>query len=520
MCPMWDILYPPIGMAYLASYLEKKDISVDALDINIEIYNKSDENIKALWKFENYNLWTREDLFREIKNILQNDIDRYVNEIIKKNYKIVSFSLYGSNILFSIELASALKKANPNLYIIFGGPSCSFFTDHHNLPMRFMHSSLTGRNLLEPGLVDAFVAGEGEETFLNLVESFFTKKVGSVPGSLQYANSGYSKFSQRTLIGDLNTIPYPAWEKLPLNSYLNNRILPILFSRGCVNNCSFCNDWKIWMGKYRYRSALNIFEEIKTNLNRFKVNNFICNDLMFNGNLKTLDELTGYIIDSKLDINWTAQGAIKKDITVDFLKKLRKSGFTSVTYGVESLSENVLDKMRKRYTFADIKNNLIKTKKAGINTYINLVIGFPNEREEDFDVTKRRLRSIRRYLSGVSSLNPCYITAEADLEKFPQDFSLYLPDKEYDSQWVSREYANDYNVRKRRVRDIYNFAKKIGLNVLFVGIYDGDGSIKSSSRRPSNIFKFAMLCILFNITLFYTFYFWLVEKTRNKHFFK
>ena len=307
---------------------------------------------------------------------------------------------------------------------------------------------------------------------MNLANSYFSDNIKPIPGAIIYLNGKYTPPSYHPLIRDLDKLPFPSWEKFPLKLYTHEDTLPILLSRGCVNKCTFCNDWKIWQGKYRNRSASNILEEIKTMQKRFNTRIFQCNDLMFNGNLKMLNELADSIINNECNIQWNAQGTIRKEMNLPLLKKLRKSGVNWITYGVESLSENVLEKMGKRYTFKDIQEVLKNTKKAGISTSINFIVGFPGETEEDFNTTKRNLRLIKEYVDEISSLNPCYVNADIELEKSPEKFSIRLPKENWCYYWESVGDENTYEVRKKRAKELFSLASNLGIKVRFTGIYD------------------------------------------------
>ena len=178
--------------------------------------------------------------------------------------------------------ARRLKRKKPDLFIVFGGPTCSFLHEHPDMPVRCMVSSKTQKSFVEPGLVDAFVMQEGEEALFNLASWRLSGSIATFPGTILYSNGKYasSLSAPCSLIKDLDQIPYPAWEKFPLGLYSSRNILPILFSRGCINKCVFCNDWKIWQRKYRSRSALNIFKEMKTITEKYNVSNFQCNDFV------------------------------------------------------------------------------------------------------------------------------------------------------------------------------------------------------------------------------------------------
>jgi len=470
--PMWDISLPPLGIAYLSSYLEKNGVPADILDINIETYNKSDSRRKNLWNMENYNLWSWENLFEEVKKSFEEEMDYYVEEILRREYKVIGFSLYGANVLFSIELAARLKRNNPDLFVIFGGPSCAFLHKHPDMPVRGMVSFMTQKSLLEPGVVDAFIVGEGEDILYNLVNSYFLGKVELSSGVILYSNGKYNISQIHPLIDNLDKIPFPAWKKFPLNLYPSRQILPILFSRGCINRCAFCNDWIIWRGRYRCRSALNIFKEMEEMAKTFGIFSFQSNDLLFNGNLKILDELADYLISADLNIHWSTQGLIRKEMSPDFFEKMKKSGLDWVTYGVESLSEEVLKKMNKKYSFEDIKEVLKNTKEAGIGVSVNFIVGFPNETEKEFNITKERLILIRPHIDNISSLNPCIVVSEIDLERFPEDFSITFSREPSFYYWESLGGKNTYEVRKKRALELSEFAGKLGIPTQFMGISD------------------------------------------------
>jgi anaerobic magnesium-protoporphyrin IX monomethyl ester cyclase len=520
MCPMWDISIPPLGIAYLASYLEHHGFPVDILDINIEAYHNSPQPVRSLWKFENYNLWAKEDLFATTAKHFEKDIEFYLQEILKKDYKVIGFSLYGANILFSVELARRLKKQRPGLRIIFGGPSCSFLHDNLQMPIRLMVSTITGEPLFAHGLIDAFVVGEGEEVLLGLIRYFLKAGPAPLSGVVLSLANGYSEYAPHPLIKDLDGLSYPAWEKFPLHLYPSNDTLPLLLSRGCINRCAFCNDWKIWKAHYRCRSADNIFKEIKKIVETWQIRVFRCSDLMFNGDLYMLEELAEYLIESGLGIIWAVQGTVRKDMDARFLRVLKKSGLKVITYGIESLSENVLYKMHKRYSFRDIQDVLKNTKKAGIDVFVNFIVGAPYETDEDFNLTKNRLRKIRKYIDMISSLNPCYVTAETELEKDPQKYAILLSQKDWWCNWESIDGTNTFEIRKARAKELYRFAKALKIKINFLGLYEEEKPpAEITCRRKRGAAAFLIAVFVAFLALSYVTYFWIYKKFTGKAIF-
>ncbi len=485
-CPMWGTCLPPIGIAYIAAYLEHKGILCDVMDLNISLYSSAGTEDRRLWQMENFHLWSQENMFPFIKEKFSTAIQSAVQNIIDKKFKIVGFSLHGANILFSIEMAKALREKAQNIRIVFGGSSCCFL--HENpMPFRFLTSNHHAASLLPEGVVDFIVAGEGEESFFEIVSACIANRPVKRAGIVPVVTGNYGKIEQAPCISNLDTLPFPAWHKFPLKKYDVQGEMPILFSRGCVNRCTFCNDWRMWDARFRFRSAKNIFEEMKTVRDHLGKKTFRCNDLLFNGNLNVLDELADLIMAAGLTIHWTAQGIVRTDMKPALLRKLKQAGMTTIIYGVESLSDNVLKMMGKPFCFADINVVLENTKKAGINTWINLIIGFPGETEQDFQLTKKNLEEIRDHLDTVSSLNPCHITALTDLEIFPEKFSIVCPPgKDACEAWETLDGKNTPFIRKQRIKEIYEFLRGLSIQTNFIGIYDGESPLNAQRILQNN----------------------------------
>lgn len=504
-CPMWGTCLPPMGPAYIAAYLEKRGISCDILDLNIILYSDANTKHKGLWKMENFHLWAREDAFESIRRVFFKEMDSWTQVVHEKKYSTIGFSITGANVLFSIEIAKRLKAKQPKTHIVFGGPSCNFLHGDVRMPFRFLMSSINGEPLIGKDLVDYVVLGEGEEAFFEIVmanqKGASLNRAGVIPGDVR----NLDMIQRPSFIKELDSLPLPAWGKLPLEKYDEQNELPVLFSRGCINRCAFCNDWNMWDGKFRCRSAKGVFEEIKHVRDIFGKKAFRCNDLLFNGNLKMLDELADLLVDSGTCVYWTGQGVVRTDMKLELLAKLRKAGLTTIIYGLESLADPVLKKMGKPFTFEDIRTVLKRTKEAGINVWINLITGFPGETEEDFKLTQKHLEEIRDYVDVVSTLNPCNITASTELEMFPERFGVVFPaGHERSEGWVTQDGTNSFAVRKRRAGELYALMKQLRIKANFVGIYDGDSPLqhepnslkKDMSRKmpPSSFFWRRALC--------------------------
>jgi radical SAM superfamily enzyme YgiQ (UPF0313 family) len=487
MCPMWGLNIPPLGVSYLHAYLKKAGYSSLVLDINVDLFNKAANEHKDLWQMQNFRSWNDRHLFEDkVFSLFGKEIDSYVNKIMAQNVKIIGFSVNAGNLLFSIELAKRLKERDQSKIIIFGGPHSKWFkTDINYLEQNHLEQYKDWYWGFYLGLVDIFVIGEGEAVLLEILRRFKNNiELDQIPGTILYRNK-YLCFEGENFTQDLNTLPFPDFSWANLNAYTEKK-LPILLSRGCIRKCSFCNDTFV-SAKYRCRSAENVFEEIKLRLVNNKISNFDFLDLIINGNLIELEKLCDLIIREKINLHWSAQGGIRKDMSLGLLCKMKKAGCDGLTYGTESFSDKVLQLMRKPYTYEDIKKVLRNTAEAGIRVSTNIVTGFPGEGEKEFKESIERLEKCSGYINGISSLAPCLVNLGSDLHLNAKEYGIIYPEKDYYFNWYTND-GNNYPLRKRRAKEFLLLASKLKLSVQVVNLYD-EQSDEQINQKEVNVSK-------------------------------
>ena len=319
------------------------------------------------------------------------------------------------------------------------------------------------RGLFPKELIDVFVIGEGEETLKEVMEALKGRREeNKVRGAIFVKETGYV-YEPRPPVMDLDTIPWPDFSGIDLNMY-KCRVLPLFTSRGCISNCSFCNDSPL-SKPYRFRSAENIFDEIKYHVESNKINHFAFKDLLCNGNMPQLSSLCDLIINSGQKISWNSQAIPRKEMTCDFLRKLKKSGCEALIYGVESFSDNVLRQMRKIFTKETAEKVLKDTHKAGINAQINIIVGFPGETEDDFKETCEAIKRTRNYITQIGAVSVCLVNNDSALDLHYEDYGLIMsPDPGIRAKkWVSADGKNTYEIRKERAEKIVNLIERVGL---------------------------------------------------------
>ncbi|MCM8784401.1 MAG: radical SAM protein [Candidatus Omnitrophica bacterium] len=447
--PPWDTMMPPLGIAYLESYLKEKGFHSIILDINIDLYNSVTKKERILWRPEMYPHWFEEEKFLQLKNSWEIYFERYTKKILFFKTSFIGFSVNTSNRLFSLELAKRIKLEDKRKTIIFGGPA----TFGLHLDTFFLRKK-------DDLPVDIFVIGEGEET---LYEILLTQDIAKVKGAIFKKNGGYSLLIPRFPIMDINTIPFPTFESFPLNKYLIPA-LPLLISRGCVSRCSFCNDHRLSF-PYRYKNPPYVIKEIEYHMKYNGINSFSFKDLLCNGNIPVLETLCNLIIEKKLNINWDSQAIPRKEMGFHLLEKMKRAGCHTLIYGLESASNRVLNKMKKMFTKEIAERVIRDTHRAGIRVYINIIVGFPGETEEDFMETYNFIKENRKYIDSLAALSVCLVNGETDLEFNPSKYGLLLPDEpEKRARFWKDIYGNDYHLRKERAERILSLLRELNLS--------------------------------------------------------
>jgi len=457
-CPPWGVVMPPLGVAYLATYLKNHNIEVEVLDLNLQLYKKSAEKEKKLWDLDTINKVKPEDIAQELYNSFFREINDFILYI--ESFEIIGFS--ANNLIsttFAGILSACIKECYKDKTIILGGPGCYHSWDRKYVPLN---------------AVDFFVIGEGEKPLLNLIENInngldYSEISGDIPGVLSCQKNKKRKFIPASGIESLDDIPFPTFEEFDLSQYnyaKDYRPLPILTSRGCINHCSYCIDWYM-CAKFRIRSPEHILDEIKQHINCYGITHVEFNDLLCNGNITQLEKLCDLIIESNIDIRWISYAAIRKNMSDKLLKKMEKAGCNSLCYGVESGSNKVLKRMNKYYTKEDAVKLLKITHQAGITTSINIIVGFPSETADDFEETLNFIRENKVSIDQVTNVSAFVLMPGADLAIYPHKFGIKFLDPDDPAKWTDENGLTQL-ARNNRVQIVRKLLDELKIKSLII----------------------------------------------------
>ncbi|UFS69371.1 B12-binding domain-containing radical SAM protein [Geomonas sp. RF6] len=346
-------IMPPLGLASIAAYVERRGMSADIIDC-----------------------YARPDSDRAICDYLKAERPAFLG-----------LSCTTSSFLDGIRIAEMARSIVPGITTVFGGPHVSALKEELFPRFRGM---------------DIAVIGEGEETMAQLMEKGLDDPA-SVKGIIYRPGGGaegcFTGYPDQLL--ELDDLPFPAYEKLegfptsymlPIFNYPKTPNTSCISSRGCPYSCSYC-DRSVFRRSFRYNSASYLYEHLRYLRERFGVRHINFYDDQFTFNRKRVEEFARLMIDRPLGMTYNC--AVRAEhIDPELLALMKRSGCWMMSLGIETGDPELLAQHRQNADLDHLARKIRMIKDAGMRTKGLLMIGLPGETEE----------SIRRSMDYVFSL--------------------------------------------------------------------------------------------------------------------
>ncbi len=300
--------------------------------------------------------------------------------------------LTGAPIRDALKITRAVKQARPDLPIVWGGWHPSLFPE---------------QCLAEPG-VDAVVIGQGEETFTEIVDRLANRH--SLAGVLGCAHrlspskgDGLGvRVEPARPFRDVNHFPPHDYTLIDVERYFaakRKRQFDTISSQGCRFRCAFCADPTVfkrgWYGLQPERMA----RELAAHYARYRFDEIAFQDETFFTSRARVEAIADAFLAVGLSVAWTATLRADQGDRLDdrLLTKCRQAGLKRVMIGVESGSPEMLDRIQKDITIAQVFSSAEKMARHGIGAILNFIVGFPGESDDSVQRTldaAARLRAI------------------------------------------------------------------------------------------------------------------------------
>ncbi|MHA1379377.1 MAG: B12-binding domain-containing radical SAM protein [Candidatus Helarchaeota archaeon] len=323
--------------------------------------------------------------FKVQKQTTVNILKDYIKKILEFESKTYGFSVTTGNVICSLYTAKKIKEEKPDSIIIFGGPEASCIYR-------------AGLYLQLPFVDFVIYHNEGEiPIFKFLLNIKDDNNICNSPG-LGFSQNNKIYFTDPPNYLELDKLPIPKYELLENFNPEKMTILDILTTKGCLNNCLFCNENPIW-GCFRTKKPTTIKKEIEYYNKNYGISKFELVDNAFNlseGFKKALNQL----YDLKIEIRWGGNCELSR-INEKQIRDYIKLGLTHCYFGLESASQKLLKLMRKKIDLNKVTRILKVLSYEGIRAYFYIMIGFPNEKQQDFEKTIEFLNKHSTYIKNI-----------------------------------------------------------------------------------------------------------------------
>ena len=320
------VLFPPLGLLYVAAYAEKQGHQVVVRDLAVR---------------------------------------RKKEKIDFKKFDLVGISTDTTRHRQALQLGGKAKASGCT--VVMGGP----------------HPGYVDEEILSTKRVDFIVRGEGEVTFSELVAALEKKngQFDSILGISFFSNGELVRTPPRPFIEDLDSLPLPARHLIHIDDYQRTKIggrpiTPMITSRGCPYQCVFCASSHFWGTRMRVRSVASVLKELEEVYHRYRFNAVAFVDDTFNLIPKRVIEICHGIVEKKLDLWWWCLSRI--DLLLrneEMVKEMVKAGAKSVFIGVESSSPRTLEELRKGIHVEETVRTVEMLKQNGLEIHASYILG-------------------------------------------------------------------------------------------------------------------------------------------------
>lgn len=271
------------------------------------------------------------------------------------------------------EILRWAKEANPAVITIMGGPHVSF---------------APRRSLRECPWADVILRGEAEVTVVELARALDAKvDLGCVAGLTYRTEDGIRSTPDRPSVMDLQGIPSPCWDLLPLARYraLNAKV-GVLSSRGCPYGCIFCVGHKMVGRRGRFRDPASVVDEMEE-LASWGFRSIGIDDDLFTLHEAHAEAVCMEISSRGLPVSWHAFARVDR-VSPRLLEMMAQCGCTDICYGVESGCQEILDRIKKGFDLQQVRKAVDWALDAGINVLASFILGLPGETPETLRKTE------------------------------------------------------------------------------------------------------------------------------------
>ncbi len=295
----------PMGLLYIASYLKKHSKNSEVTIFNPQVTNTG---------------------FKDT-----------LNRVLSTQWDVLGIGYWTNQFLFAKKLTEAIRSSGKKGIIVHGG----------------VHPTVRPEDVASS--CDIVMLHEAEISFYELISKLSDGyDITDINGIAYLRDNTLQVNTPSGFIKDLDTLPFPDYSLLDLKYYttplhvIGGKRVPLIGSRGCPYNCSYCVSPKLWQRKVRWRSPENIADEMEYVIKTTGINQFHFWDDNLFLNKKHLINLAEEILKRGLQVKWLGLTRASHIVAhEDIVPLLARAGMIGMEIGIESanpVAYSIVDK--------------------------------------------------------------------------------------------------------------------------------------------------------------------------------
>lgn len=378
----------PIGLAYVAAALRQAGHEVQVLDA---VGEAPDRISRATF---------RRDL------LVQGLSPAELAERVPADAGLVGVTcMFSSQWLVAREVLAAVRARLPKVPLVCGGEHMSALPEH----------------VLATSAADVVVLGEGEETAVELVAALAAGRSPATVAGVAWRDpiGSVARTPRRARVAAVDEIPRPAWDLFHVERYIERqqmhgvhrgRAMPLLATRGCPYQCTFCSSPQMWTQRWTPRDPQRVVDEIEDYARRYGATDFHFQDLTAIIRKDWILAFAREVLSRGLRVTYQLPSGTRSEaIDREVARMLHRSGCRNMAYAPESGSDALRKVVKKQVKLEKMLESIQGGLEEGLSLSCFFVIGFPDETEETLEETLalvRRLAWMGLHDIGVAKFVP------------------------------------------------------------------------------------------------------------------
>lgn len=292
--------------------------------------------------------------------------ERVAHDLLAARPAAVGFTSLGCSFLFALNVAALLKRREPELPILLGGP----------------HATMLDRQILERlPQFDVIVRHEADEIFPTVLANLERRSFQGIAG-LSWRGSraeGLQFNPGKPIVENLDRLPVVNYDHYPV-AELGLDLLRIEAGRGCPFMCTFCSTASFFQRSFRLKSAARLVSELDRLHERYGFSDFKLDHDLFTVNRRKILEFCEAV--KGRGYRWRASARVDC-VDEELLREMAGAGCVNLYFGIETGSERMQQIAKKRLDLKLVEPTLAVCEHLGIEATASFITGYPEEVEQD-----------------------------------------------------------------------------------------------------------------------------------------